>query len=796
MRAALAAAALVLGGCANDACHGVGVTCVALTVDGQGTVDGVELVLSGAASGTMVAPPQAVARSLPVDIALALAHAQNGSLHIGVVGVYLGQVVGSGAVDTMVTVGGHTSARVTLTPGGSIDHGDGGAPDVPFDVTGTRVRHYLLGDGGVIDVPTDFTSVAVGALAPTSGDLVTIAGSGDANGNFTIRQVPAAPFYLRFDGVYVFGSSRKLDLGAFIQGRPDQATPTTRTTLSVSVTNAAPWANGDAIQFFSANAGTAIFYLETLFGPTAGATSFGGAMDLSQMAYGYLIDAAKGDDAYLTQLVADSNNGVPFVRLAKIANFPRFTISNGNAVSTSAAMTDVAQTSMPIAWTRSLFAQQRMAVNPRAVAAGDLFDVYAQPGGLAHGFFASTPDVLIVKPAAGTSDVSLTASWGNPFPSSWPLVAQVGASFAVSYTASGATAATFDGAVYTVAPFAGLTSPVAPIIGPVQSPTIDGSDAFADTPGASATPVIAWKPPALGTASSYTVSIYSIDNQAGATAFNWVTSLYTSATTVDVPPGLLVAGSSYLIAITANADTLDLTMTPFAAMVPTAWADALSGALRVAPTAVATSCQDLHATHPGWPDGVYTIDFDGSGAAPPVAVYCDMSTDGGGWTLCAWSKDSTPSTAGWAAASAAQSSNWYGCHLYSATPVEARVRVANATTAYTNRYANVDFRPSSSDTMYTPAVAAAPSLTLQLTPNEGACNQASSGNLQWRATAVVGIFGQQPRNGCNSAAGSIFINSSGVHINGCAGANQISPQLGYPCGGYGDFGIHMELWAR
>ncbi|CAK0764289.1 exported hypothetical protein [Gammaproteobacteria bacterium] len=65
------------------------------------------------------------------------------------------------------------------------------------------------------------------------------------------------------------------------------------------------------------------------------------------------------------------------------------------------------------------------------------------------------------------------------------------------------------------------------------------------------------------------------------------------------------------------------------------WNAATSVKKDIAVSSIQASCRAINESLPNTQSGVYTIDPDGVGPIAPFQVYCDMDSDGGGWTLVA-----------------------------------------------------------------------------------------------------------------------------------------------------------------
>ncbi len=170
-----------------------------------------------------------------------------------------------------------------------------------------------------------------------------------------------------------------------------------------------------------------------------------------------------------------------------------------------------------------------------------------------------------------------SASFGNPFNTSWGLIDYAGGTYAVSYTASGATTSTaLYGYVYQSFPAAAGTPTVTPELSPVQAPTIGGKPLTAAQTGVGVTPTVAWSPPSTGKPSAYHVVVYQLTSSGGATSAMEQVEIVTTTTSLVMPPGLLTGGDEYVLVISAVASPIDASTKPYHSSPTFAQADFLS----------------------------------------------------------------------------------------------------------------------------------------------------------------------------------------------------------------------------
>lgn len=467
------------------------------------------------------------------------------------------------------------------------------APDAapPGTITGSSIATYVT-PTGEMDVPDDLSTTTIAALVPDgAGGFTTYPGTGNADGTFSIPDVPSGvTYYLQAgDYFYLVTDLREIDLGYAVTGRPGveyaQTSPT-NAVLNVDGMNA--WTLPDQLNFFSHNA-NALYTLLDVDPETAEERLGEGAMAVDfTVDYWWadspaLIDSTQGDIAYLTHLegVIDESD-IQTQTLTQIATFTGIQQADGQSTAFTKTFEAVPQDeSISLDVRFSEFVAQHESLPAPDVTISDAA-IIAQPGGGEHGpLFGGSVLVDVSPPLVAAQDASVTTDYGNPFPDDWAVYGDAFHVQSQTYTAANGQA--FFEFVYAghSDALAGFTDgPVEPIVSPISAPTIDGEDATAAIDGVSETPTVTWT--AAAGADGYVATLYHVVQTEQDAAREAVANFYTAGTTITLPPGLLVAGDQHYLKVVAYAQpNTDFEASPFRESFPFGYAESLTALFTV-----------------------------------------------------------------------------------------------------------------------------------------------------------------------------------------------------------------------
>jgi len=413
-------------------------------------------------------------------------------------------------------------------------------------VSGTEIVHYKNGP-----LPTDLSTATVGAFVPNgAGGYTFLAGTGTSSGTFSIPNVPSGFYLLQLGALYLWTKNTVVDADSDRGGRSDTVQADQNTTVTFDLTNLNVWESTDFLEMVCPN-NTAF----NLFFGTAGETTFTGTFPY----FGALSVGTEGDQYYVFQLITQSVNGYPFTALGRYIAPSKFDQAQGSDTPINGELRSIVQKHTFEANINGAdLAAQALASNPTAVLVDTGVYLDAYPGSIAKGENTSTPDMVAYNFGTGQPFITTNGDlgpvhYGNPFPSTWPLFYLYQWLAAVQYTAPGATNPTAIATdAYGLTPTLPTSSnPIKPLVGTVNSPSINRKSFFKDRTGVSTTPTLRWSPPKVGTATYYSIRVWQLSNNAGNTVAAPIARLDTQRTSLPIPQGLLTTGQAYVFDIMA-----------------------------------------------------------------------------------------------------------------------------------------------------------------------------------------------------------------------------------------------------
>jgi hypothetical protein len=297
-----------------------------------------------------------------------------------------------------------------------------------------------------------------------------------------------------------------------------------------------------------------------------------------------MVDAARGDTTWVTQMAAATAGAAHYSRLERAGIARGFAVTDGRAATLAAALAPVAQDrNLALHIRSSQFAALAPQAGPRArvapaatVAIRTLPELLAKQNGFFATYYAGLPSLVDFGPLPGARDVEAAVSYGNPFTSKaapWTEFVSLVYAFSVPIP-TGKAIGSLSAMMVATVPVDGLAdAAIAPSISPVRNAQIDGQSLDAPTSGVGTSPTVTWQPPAIGTATSYRVVVHAVEASSMGVNVKPVATLHTRSTSIRIPASVMAAGS-YVLTITAiMAQGADLASRPFVGSLPYASAD-------------------------------------------------------------------------------------------------------------------------------------------------------------------------------------------------------------------------------
>jgi hypothetical protein len=449
-------------------------------------------------------------------------------------------------------------------------------------VHGVAVQHNVT-ESGIVDQPRDLSATTFQSYPDGSFDL--------AVGR------SAEWLEVKLDGERVFlpGDVKAPDVGIYAFGRADVQLPAAKTNVAFEISGLRAWQTSDSLQIVSPNVGLAMAGPEASFpaAPSNGSTTISGQALDWKANLAPIIDAAKGDTTWVTQVASTASAAGTYYTTLVTAGIARgFTLRDGQPATLSAALVPVAlDRKIALRWKGSEFAALASQAGPGARAGAapalsikTLPDALARNNSFYRNYYMGLPSLVEVGPISGSADYDQTIAYGNPFSSkAAPWTELVTMTYAAPVRIPTPQGIGMVSAMMVAAiPVSALaeTGVIAPSISPVRNAKVAGLSLDAPRTGVGTSPTITWEAPALGESTDYAVVVHAVESSKSGVNVTPIATFRTKSTSLKIPDSVLTSGGSYVLTITAiSAPGADLASRPFIGTLPYASADYVTARL-------------------------------------------------------------------------------------------------------------------------------------------------------------------------------------------------------------------------